>query len=95
MYLEVAPQALTEAAPQAVIGHLEVGKRELNLTSCKCLLHPMVHYHCFQLITHDQRVEEMPPQRYQKEIDTQWEQKDRHVRKIQDFEKTQTTDQPY
>ena len=85
-YLEVAPQALTEAAPQAVIGHLEVGKRELNLTSCKCLPHPMVYYHCFQLITHDQRVEEMPPQRYQKEIDTQWEQKDRRVKKIQDFE---------
>ena len=86
MYLEVAPQALTEAAPQAVIGHLEVGKRELNLTSCKCLLHPMVYYHCFQLITHDQWVEEMPPQRYQKVTDTRREQKDRRARKIQEIE---------
>ena len=54
LYLEVAPQALTKVAPQAVIAHLEVEKRELNLTSCKCPLHPTVYYHCFQLITHDQ-----------------------------------------
>ena len=45
----------------------------------------MVHYHCFQLITHDQWVEEMLPQRYQKVIDTQQEQKDHHVKMIQDF----------
>ena len=86
MYLEVAPRALIEAAPQAVIDHLEVEKWELNLTSCKCPLHPTVYYHCFQLITRDRRVEEMPPQRYQKVIDTPWEQKDRRVRKIQEIE---------
>ena len=86
VYLAVAPQALIEAAPQAVVDHLEVEKRELNLTSCKCPLHPMVYYHCFQLITHDQWVEEMLPQRYQKVTDTRWEQKDRRVRKIQEIE---------
>jgi hypothetical protein len=85
-YLEVAPQAIIEAAPQAVTGHLEVQNRELNLTSCKCLLHPMVYYHCFQLITHVQWVEEMLPQKYQKVTDTQREQKDCCTRKIQEIE---------
>jgi len=53
--LEVAPQTqivYLEVAPQAVIDHLEVENRELNLTSYKCLLHPTVYYHCFQLMTH-------------------------------------------
>ena len=53
VYLEVAPQALIAVDPQAEIDLLEVGKREPSLTSYKCLLLPVVHYHCFQLITFD------------------------------------------
>ena len=45
----------------------------------------MEHYHCFQRITHAQWVEEMLLKKYQKLIDTQQEQKDHHVKMIQDF----------